>query len=72
MGMKRGRESDTSEKAPEGCYHYDDLAEVPWDIQRYVAAGCLIMSMKKFKCSSSSGTIISVIASFQSMTRASG
>ncbi|MCJ1254271.1 hypothetical protein MMC24_002085 [Lignoscripta atroalba] len=35
MGMKRGRESDTSEKAPEGCYHYDDLAEVPWDIQRY-------------------------------------
>ncbi|MCJ1486001.1 hypothetical protein MMC06_006177 [Schaereria dolodes] len=35
MGRKRSRKEHSFEKPPEGCYHYEDIAEVPWDIQKY-------------------------------------
>ena len=35
MGEKRRRASEGPAELPEG-YHYEDLADVPWDIQKYV------------------------------------
>ncbi|KAI4123883.1 MAG: hypothetical protein LQ347_005964 [Umbilicaria vellea] len=35
MGKKRRRASEAPAELPEGCHHYEDLAEVPWDIQKY-------------------------------------
>ena len=35
MGKKRRRASEAFAELPEGCHHYENLAEVPWDIQKY-------------------------------------
>ncbi|MCJ1473356.1 hypothetical protein MMC13_002007 [Lambiella insularis] len=35
MARKRRRESVPQEDLPEGCHHYDEVGEVPWDIQKY-------------------------------------
>ena len=34
MGKKRRREHQTIEAPPEGCHHYEHVAEVPWDLQK--------------------------------------
>ncbi|SLM35985.1 rna methylase family [Lasallia pustulata] len=35
MGKNRRRASEAPAELPEGCHHYEDLADVPWDIQKY-------------------------------------
>lgn len=39
MGKKRGRGGakarDPLNEPPEGCHHYEDAYDVPWDIQKY-------------------------------------
>ncbi|MCJ1395679.1 hypothetical protein MMC18_008565, partial [Xylographa bjoerkii] len=35
MARKRRRETTSHEELPEGCHHYDEVGEVPWDIQKY-------------------------------------
>ena len=29
------KSTQSFEKIPEGCHHYDNVTEVPWDIQKY-------------------------------------
>jgi len=35
MGKKKRRDTDAHELIPEGCHHYQQLSEVPTDIQKY-------------------------------------
>lgn len=33
--VKKRKRSEEQEELPEGCNHYQDISEVPWDIQKY-------------------------------------
>ena len=42
-GKKRRREIDL----PEGCFHYSDLMDVPWDIQKYFCLKSVILMLTR-------------------------
>lgn len=42
MAFKRRREDETTESPLERCHHYNDISEVPWDLQKYASTNCLL------------------------------
>ena len=68
MGKKRRRGSQSFAELPEGCHHYEDLAEVPWDIQKY-APGVVLPGTAAYLYKD---TTISATRSSQDMMKAFG
>lgn len=57
-----------SSPLPEGIHHYQDIEEVPWDIQKYAWSFCVLRtSYLTYLDTGNKG-----IRSFQSMMKASG
>ena len=71
MGKKRRIEiqAHTTKSLPEGCHHYEEVGDVPWDIQKWLVKPLLLSRrcIITFLDTSHSG-----IAYFQNMTKEYG